>query len=130
MAQTTQADKANAISIKSDPTGTCCDGKEASGRICRDADGAIGKASGNEPELVRSDAIGSNARVRIYRQAYGGSLAPEVATAYQEWATRHMEMAAEDAKRFFADGQKFAETGARLLSNGWQANGHAGGGST
>lgn len=43
---------------------------------------------------------------------------PEVATAYQEWATRHMEMAAEDAKRIFADGQKLAETGARLLSNG------------
>jgi hypothetical protein len=42
---------------------------------------------------------------------------PEVATAYQEWASRQMEMAAEDAKRIFADGQKLAETGARLLSN-------------
>jgi hypothetical protein len=35
---------------------------------------------------------------------------PEVATAYQEWASRQMEMAAEDAKRIFADGQKLAET--------------------
>jgi hypothetical protein len=52
---------------------------------------------------------------------------PEVATAYQEWATRHMEMAAEDGKRIFADSQKLAETGARLLSNGWQANGRGGG---
>jgi hypothetical protein len=48
---------------------------------------------------------------------------PEVATAYQEWAQRHMEMAAEDAKRIFADGQKLAETGVRLLSNGWKPNG-------
>jgi hypothetical protein len=51
---------------------------------------------------------------------------PEVAAVYQEWATRHMEMAAEDGKRFLADGQKLAETGARLLSNSWQANGHGG----
>jgi hypothetical protein len=29
---------------------------------------------------------------------------PEVATAYKEWASRQMEMAAEDAKRIFADG--------------------------
>ena len=48
---------------------------------------------------------------------------PEVASAYQEWATRHMEMAAEDAKRIFSDSQKLAEAGARLLSNGWQPNG-------
>lgn len=51
---------------------------------------------------------------------------PEVATAYQEWAGRHMEMAAQDAKRIFADGQKLAETGVRLLSNGWWPNGHGG----
>ena len=51
---------------------------------------------------------------------------PEVATAYQDWASRHMEMAADDAKRIFADGQKLAETGARLLSHGWWSNGHGG----
>jgi hypothetical protein len=51
---------------------------------------------------------------------------PEVAAAYQEWATRQMEMAAEDGKRIFADAQKLAETGARLLSGGWQPNGHGG----
>jgi hypothetical protein len=55
---------------------------------------------------------------------------PEVAAAYQEWAQRHMEMAAEDAKRMFADGQKLAETGARLMSSGWKPNGHGSGGST
>ena len=51
---------------------------------------------------------------------------PEAATAYQEWAQRHMEMAAEDGKRIVADGQKLAETGARLLSNAWRPNGHGG----
>lgn len=51
---------------------------------------------------------------------------PEVASAYQEWAQRHMEMVTEDAKRIFADSQKMAEAGARLLANGWRANGHGG----
>ena len=40
---------------------------------------------------------------------------PEVATAYQEWASRQMEMATEDAKRIFADGQKLAETGGAFV---------------
>ncbi len=48
---------------------------------------------------------------------------PEVATAYQVWASRHVEMATEDAKRLLAEGQRLAETGARLLSNGWWPNG-------
>jgi hypothetical protein len=52
---------------------------------------------------------------------------PEVATAYQEWVTRHMEIAAEDAKRIFADAQKLAETGAQLLSKGLRPNDHGNG---
>ena len=52
---------------------------------------------------------------------------PEVATAYQEWANRQMEMAAEDAKRVFADSQKLVEAGVHFLSNGWLSNGKASG---
>ncbi len=48
---------------------------------------------------------------------------PEVATAYQEWATRHMERAAEDAKGIFAGAQKLAESGAQLLAKGLRPNG-------
>jgi Phasin protein len=44
---------------------------------------------------------------------------PETATAYQEWGSRRMNMAAEDAQHLLADAQRFMETGARLLSNGW-----------
>ena len=51
---------------------------------------------------------------------------PETATACQEWATKRTEMAAEDAKRILANGQKLAETGARLLSTGWLSGGHGG----
>ena len=58
--------------------------------------------------------------------ALASEFTTKLTAVYQEWATRHMEMAAEDGKRFLADGQKLAETGARLLSNGWQANGHGG----
>jgi hypothetical protein len=50
----------------------------------------------------------------------------EVAMAYQEWTSRHMAMAAEDGTRILADGQRLAETGARLLSIGWLSNGHGG----
>ena len=42
---------------------------------------------------------------------------PETAKAYQEWASRRMQLAVEDSQRLFADGLKFAETGARLCSN-------------
>jgi hypothetical protein len=54
---------------------------------------------------------------------------PETATVCQEWASRRMEMAADDAKHFLADTQKLAETGMHLLSNG-QPSGAKGGGST
>ena len=47
---------------------------------------------------------------------------PETATAFQEWASRHNEMAADDAKRILAEGQKFMETGTRLLSKAWLPN--------
>ena len=52
---------------------------------------------------------------------------PEFATAYQDWASRHMEMAAEDAKRIFADSQKLAEMGTRLFFNGSRPGGREGG---
>ncbi|MGD0023515.1 MAG: phasin family protein [Xanthobacteraceae bacterium] len=44
---------------------------------------------------------------------------PDAMTACQEWTSRRFEMMAEDGKHLFADTQKFMETGARLLSNGW-----------
>jgi hypothetical protein len=43
---------------------------------------------------------------------------PESATVWQELASRRMEKATEDTKRFLANGQKFAEAGARWLSSG------------
>jgi hypothetical protein len=49
---------------------------------------------------------------------------PDAMTAYQEWANRQLEMTAEDAKRFFADGQKFIEASTRLLSS--EASGRGG----
>ena len=52
---------------------------------------------------------------------------PEVAMAYQEWTSRHLDMATEDAKRIVADSQKLVETGARLLSKSWLTNGQGDG---
>ncbi len=51
---------------------------------------------------------------------------PETANIFQEWASRRMEMAAEDTKRLVADSQKFMETRARLLSKSWLSSGSAG----
>ncbi len=44
---------------------------------------------------------------------------PDAMTACQEWTSRRFEMMAEDGKHLFDDTQKFMQTGARLLSNGW-----------
>jgi hypothetical protein len=43
---------------------------------------------------------------------------PDATTVCQEWMTLRFKMMTEDGKRFFADTQKFMETGARLLANG------------
>jgi hypothetical protein len=44
---------------------------------------------------------------------------PDVATAWQEWANRHMELLAQDGRHLLADTEKFMETGARVFGNGW-----------
>jgi hypothetical protein len=46
--------------------------------------------------------------------------------AEKDWASRQMEMGAEDAKRRLAAGQKFAEARARLFSKSCLPNGSAG----
>ena len=46
---------------------------------------------------------------------------PDMATIYQEWLTRRMEMFSEDSRRAMADSQKFMAAATRLLSNGWTA---------
>jgi hypothetical protein len=48
---------------------------------------------------------------------------PDAMSACQEWTMRRFAMMAEDGKHVLADTQKLMETGARLLSNGWQSNG-------
>jgi hypothetical protein len=47
----------------------------------------------------------------------GARSIPDAMTACQEWANRQLEMTAEDAKRFFTDGQKFIQASTRLLSS-------------
>jgi len=61
---------------------------------------------------------------------FGGKLTaarsiPDAMTAWQEWASRRFEMMAEDRKHLLTDYQMFTETGARLLSKCWLANGSA-----
>jgi hypothetical protein len=41
----------------------------------------------------------------------------ETAKAYQEWASRRMQMVLEDGQRLFADSCKLTETTARLFSD-------------
>lgn len=48
---------------------------------------------------------------------------PDTAGVYQQWLTRRMEMFSEDSQRYFADSQKFMQSTARLLANGWAGNG-------
>ena len=46
---------------------------------------------------------------------------PDAMTACQEWANRRFKMMAEDREHLLSDCQKFTETGAHLLWNGWQS---------
>ena len=48
---------------------------------------------------------------------------PDAMTAYQEWSSRRLEMMAEDTKHIMDNTQKFVQTSARLLANGWQSKG-------
>lgn len=48
----------------------------------------------------------------------GARSIPETATAYQEWASRRMQMALEDGQHLIADSFKLMETAARPFSNG------------
>jgi hypothetical protein len=43
---------------------------------------------------------------------------PEIAAAYQEWASRRMRMAVDDSQRLFADSLNLMETSVRLFSGG------------
>ncbi len=65
------------------------------------------------------DRVQSEAKVAsdFANKVMGARSIPEAMTAYQEWANRQLEMTAEDAKRFFTDGQKFIEASTRLLSS-------------
>jgi hypothetical protein len=50
---------------------------------------------------------------------------PDVMSAYQEWATRRMELFSQDSKKLFDDTQKVFSAATSMLSNG-----RGGGGST
>lgn len=65
------------------------------------------------------DRMQSEAKVAsdFANKVMGARSIPDAMSAYQEWANRQLEMTAEDAKRLFADSQKFIEAGTRLLSS-------------
>jgi hypothetical protein len=48
----------------------------------------------------------------------GARSIPEVMSAYQEWATKRMEMFSQDSKKLFDDTQKVFSATTKLLSNG------------
>jgi hypothetical protein len=56
----------------------------------------------------------------------GAHSVPETVTACQEWASKRIEMATEDAKHLMSDTRTFMDAGARLLSSGWPSAGSRG----
>ena len=60
--------------------------------------------------------------LRVYFEIDGGAIDPGRDEGVQEWTSRRFEMIADDGKHLLADTQKFIETGARLVSNGWLSN--------
>ncbi len=48
---------------------------------------------------------------------------PDAIAAYQEWLSEEVGARAEDARWLMSNGQKFMDTSARVLSNGWTSAG-------
>lgn len=48
---------------------------------------------------------------------------PAAAAAYQDWIQQHMQLFAEDGRRFMSNGQKFMQASAQAFSNGLPASG-------
>lgn len=48
---------------------------------------------------------------------------PDAMTAYRQWSNRRLELLAEDTKHFMENAQRFIQTSARLLGDGWQSKG-------
>lgn len=59
--------------------------------------------------------------LKLSKKLTAAHTVPDAMSAYQEWLSDEMNARADDAKRFMTNGQKFMDTGARLLSNNWSA---------
>jgi hypothetical protein len=79
----------------------------------------------NRRWLDRTQSEASLASTLASKMTAARSL-PEVMAAYQDWTSRRFEMMAEDGKQLLADAQRFMETSARFMSNGWPAKGRGG----
>ena len=73
----------------------------------------------NRQWLERVQAEASLASELISKLTAARSI-PDAMTAYQEWGSRRLEMMAEDTKHLMDNTQKFMQTSARLIANGWQ----------
>ena len=73
----------------------------------------------NRQWLERVQAEASLASELISKLTAARSI-PDAMTAYQEWGGRRLEIMAEDTKHLMDNTQKFMQTSARLIANGWQ----------
>jgi len=48
---------------------------------------------------------------------------PDAVVAYGQWLSEEIDARAEDARRMMSHGQKFVDSRARLLPNGWMSYG-------
>jgi hypothetical protein len=73
----------------------------------------------NRQWLERVQAEASLASELISKLTAARSI-PDAMSAYQEWGSRRLAMMAEDTKHLMDNTQKFMQTSARLIANGWQ----------
>jgi len=73
----------------------------------------------NRQWLERVQAEASLASELISKLTAARSI-PDAMSVYQEWGSRRLEMMAEDIKHLMDNTQKFMQTSAQLIANGWQ----------
>ena len=77
----------------------------------------------NRQWLDRVKAEANLASESVSKLTAARSIPDATMTAYQEWSSRRLEMMAEDTKHIMDNTQKFVQTSARLLANGWRSKG-------
>jgi hypothetical protein len=103
------------------------DAKETEGKIgnaSSQAQGAFFKTlQGMSQAWMECTTAEVESGLKISKNLTAAHSFPDVIAAYGEWLSQEVGAGTEDARRLMSHGQKFMDSGTRLLSGGWTSPG-------